>query len=553
MLTTDLCSLPVSEAIGHSLEKISEVKRNISIVKNNYATSKEESFNANNLLMEREESLKSSILPKYTKEDLDRRIILLKKINEIYRAYKSVSSLMSNEMPAMTDTNSNSFRTNPWFKSLTCGAIFILVLLTGILTGQDSYFSALISLLLSVGVWGFITYARVVNGSSRISDINERWDNEIKDYVNDIRDLFDELGLTLHNLNQVEDILEETEKENLISINQIEEYEKTIRIFTHAKEQCEEKESLVKYNKRVFEEAEAEEKNVEESWKQWLTENRLSLSLTPAAMTRYQQQIETGMVELKSARDKTSRYKAVKKDINEYIDLVKPIADKYSELYEMEDPKSLVAVADRLFAILQESKTHSEIKQGHLRTINKSKKDLAKRQRELLDANRALESLLKTSGANDEEEYRQMAKDTEDTRGLKRDKSLLDQILRKKSGVGKELLLFKQDLSETSYDAILFDRNETKSECDGEQSRLLGLNEQKGRVSAAISQLFKEDKLSELRASRSELVEQLSEDVRNWAKFKLADAMLKRGMEKYERESQPMVIRNAGQFFRDMT
>ena len=93
LLTTDLCSLPVSEAIGHSLEKISEVKRNISIVKNNYATSKEESFNANNLLMEREESLKSSILPKYTKEDLDRRIILLKKINEIYRAYKSVSSL----------------------------------------------------------------------------------------------------------------------------------------------------------------------------------------------------------------------------------------------------------------------------------------------------------------------------------------------------------------------------------------------------------------------------------------------------------------------------
>ncbi len=539
---TDLCSFPVTTAIGQFLEDFSEVKGDISTKKSNYETSERESSYANKSYLEKEKNLKGSILPKYTKEKLDHRTSLLKKINQLYWGYKGRSSVISN-----MDANSSSVRNNPWFNSLTCGAIFILVLLIGILTGQSIIFSALLSLLLSVVVWGLITYARVRDGSSRLPDIKD------KDYVTDIRDIFNELGRTLQDVDHVEYILPEIEKENSISDNQIEEYEKKKTTFTDAKEEWEQKVRLMEDQKKVLEDAEAEEKKVKKSWKEWLTENRLPLSLNPDSMAIYQQQIQTGRAELDMAEERDRRYETLKRRINEYMDRVKPIADKHSELYEIGDPNSLVTVADRLSTRLQESKKQRDIKQGYLRTIEKEKKDFTKRQKELSDANKSLASLLETSAANDEEEYRQMAKDTEDRRVLEQRKATLNIVLSAKSGVGKELVLFKQDLSETSYNAIEFDCKKVKSEWEGEKTRLSELTEEKGRVREAIDQIFKEDKLSELRARKKGLIEQLSFDVRNWAKFKLADAMLKRGMEKYERESQPLVIRKAEKIFKGMT
>ena len=232
------------------------------------------------------------------------------------------------------------------------------------------------------------------------------------------------------------------------------------------------------------------------------------------------------------AREKQYRYYAVETDINEYIELIKPIADKHGENYGSEAPNHLVTIADKLYRRLDLSKNQAVLKNQYITERHKCEISYKRRVQGLTKARNSLESLLMKSGANNEQEYRQMAKDIEETQRLEQEKENIDQILSVKSAPGEELLLFKQELTDSSFDNIQSDYHQNKRGHDQEISHRDQLIEHRGRLSRDIDQLLKEDKLSELRASRSDLVEQLSDQVRKWTKFKLAESMLNRGIEK---------------------
>ena len=550
---TDLCSHPISVEISEFRDKYSSVQQKLSITQNSYEESEVHALSAKNLLRQKREIIDQTDSPKYTKENLDQRISLPRKINEIYRSYKSVSSLISNDVPPIKGTIKGGFKASPWFKLLTCTVILILVLLTGVLSGQSVLFSTVLSVFLSIGFWSVMTYIGGRNGSNGVTAIKEKLDGQIKDYISDINELFDELGLQLPNLDQIDGILEDVEKENLKHLAQIEDQDKAKRSFTDAEKLWQDKKALVDHNRNKFDEMQEGKKEIEKSWKQWLVENRLSSSLTPGSMIEYLQKIEIGKKELQTAIGKQYRYNAVEKDINEYIDLIKPIADKHGENYEIEDPKYLVTIADKLFRRLESSKEQAFLKNQYIAERDKCENSYKKRVQELTEARNSLKSLLMKSGVNSEQEYRQMAKDFEETQRLEQEKEKLDQILSIRSGPGEELLLFKKELADSSFDKMESDYPQNKRDHDQQISHRDQLIEQRGRLRRDIDQLFKEDKLSELRASRIELVEQLSDQVRKWTKFKLAESMLNRGIEKYETESQPTLIKNAGQFFDNMT
>ena len=122
---TDLCSYPISVEISEFRDKYSSVQQKLSIIQNSYEESNVHALSAENLLIQKRKIIDQTSSPKYTKVDLDQRISLSSKIGEIYRSYKSVSPLISNDVPSINGAKSSGFRVSPWFKSLTCAVILI--------------------------------------------------------------------------------------------------------------------------------------------------------------------------------------------------------------------------------------------------------------------------------------------------------------------------------------------------------------------------------------------------------------------------------------------
>ena len=98
-----------------------------------------------------------------------------------------------------------------------------------------------------------MTYIGGGNGSNGVTEIKEKLDTEIKDYVSEINELFEALGLLLPSLDQIDGILADVEKENLKHLAQLEDQDKAKRSFTDAEKLWQEKKALVDHNRHKFE------------------------------------------------------------------------------------------------------------------------------------------------------------------------------------------------------------------------------------------------------------------------------------------------------------
>ena len=85
------------------------------------------------------------------------------------------------------------------------------------------------------------------------------------------------------------------------------------------------------------------------------------------------------------------------------------------------------------------------------------------------------------------------------------------------------------------------------------RSRQQALSEEKGRVETLLGQLTSEEDSSALRVQRTMLIQQLTENAREWSRLTLAGELLDRARQKFEKERQPGVIRHAQKFFTTIT
>ena len=79
------------------------------------------------------------------------------------------------------------------------------------------------------------------------------------------------------------------------------------------------------------------------------------------------------------------------------------------------------------------------------------------------------------------------------------------------------------------------------------------LREERARAELQIENISSEEESSRLRIERSSLLERLNEQAREWSKLRLAEELLRRARDKFQKERQPDVIRNAKSFFITVT
>ncbi len=304
---------------------------------------------------------------------------------------------------------------------------------------------------------------------------------------------------------------------------------------------------------RENEAAEAAAQESQQEWRRWLGERGLDETLTPDAMTTFIARVETARGSLAEARRMRERVAAIEYDIREFREQVEPLAARHGLPLNPEDQRQLAGVADELIRRLDEAQAAVSLREQARAQEEEIRQLLENRERRLQLAAEELAALLVAGNAEDAEDFRRRARQQEERLALERRRDEHRRNLEWFSGPGERLDAFREALADADPNH-LGDESARLSELHAEvDARRNVLREERGGIDTELAQLTGEEESSSLRIRRNTLEEQLREHAREWSRLTIAEALLEKTRQKFERERQPSVIRHAQDFFSGVT
>jgi hypothetical protein len=141
-------------------------------------------------------------------------------------------------------------------------------------------------------------------------------------------------------------------------------------------------------------------------WQTWLMDRDLAKTLTPETMIEFRGRVETARVALGEIRTMRRRIEAIEHDIDEFMELVGPLADTFSIPIGTEEPRELALAADMLitrYDEVRDSVSRRDAARDDAETIGQQ---LRQRENRLKEYQEVLAQLLGAGGTDDPEEFR---------------------------------------------------------------------------------------------------------------------------------------------------
>ncbi len=288
-------------------------------------------------------------------------------------------------------------------------------------------------------------------------------------------------------------------------------------------------------------------------WQNWLRTRGLLDTFTPETADLLQKQIELGRSHLGKVRDWRVRIKDIENDIDEYVQIVDPLALSFSVAFDRNDGRSIAAAADRLVALLEQVRENVRRRSDTKEEMEAARRRLEDRRGELQEAMEELEQLFRSGGAENAENFRERAEFSERRKELEsKSRTALDQLQRI-SGPGEALDLLNTDLEGTDPQSITNEiafLEEERANVSTQHDHLLT---ERGSIQTDLANLASEEESSRLRMQRNILLEQLRGHAHDWSRLTLAHNLLNETRRKFERERQPDVVRHARKDFAAIT
>ncbi len=288
-------------------------------------------------------------------------------------------------------------------------------------------------------------------------------------------------------------------------------------------------------------------------WRGWLRERGLSETFTPDTMLEFLVRMDAARTSLAEARRMCARVEAIKRDIEEFREQVEPLAVRHGIRLDAEDKSQLAEVADDLIKRLEEARTrhaHRELAKQH---EDETRRLLERQEQRVQSVQEELAALLEAGGAEDPEQFRLRARQHGELLELERQRDEHIRSLERLSGPGDKFDAFRESLESSDTNRL----NEEYAQLS-ERTEEIGylrdaLREERGGIDNELAQLTGEQESSRLRTHRNTLMEQLREHAREWSRLTIAEALLDKTRQKFERERQPSVIQHAQGFFSKIT
>ena len=290
-----------------------------------------------------------------------------------------------------------------------------------------------------------------------------------------------------------------------------------------------------------------------QEWQRWLRDRGLDETLTPESMTAFLARVETARGALSAASQMRGRVAAIEYDIQEFRQLVEPLAQRHGLHADSDGHRQLPLVADELIRRLDDTQTAFADRERAREQVEEVRQVLEARERRVQAAGQELAGLLAAGGTEDAEDFRRRARQNEERLELERQLDEHRRSLERLSGPGERFDGFCRSLA-TSDPALLEGESSRLSELYAEVAgNRDALREERGGIDTELARLTSEQESSALRVRRNTLEEQLREQAREWSRLTIAEALLEKTRQKFEQERQPGVIRHAQEFFSGVT
>ena len=293
--------------------------------------------------------------------------------------------------------------------------------------------------------------------------------------------------------------------------------------------------------------------SAQREWQHWLETRGLLDTYTPETADVLQKQIELGRSWLGEVRTWRLRIEDIENDIDDYVEVVDPLATSFGVAFDRDDGRAITAAADRLVKLHEEVRENVRKRSDARREMEAVIRRLEERRAEFQEAKEELEQLFRIGGAEDAEDFRRRAGFSERRAELESKSRTALVQLQRLSGPGEPLESLKTDLAGTNLQSITDEIISLEEEQAGVDAQHGDLSAQSGSIQTELDSLVGEEESSRMRMERNILLEQLKEYARDWSRLTLAQNLLHEARGKFERERQPEVVRYAQKVFAAIT
>ena len=434
------------------------------------------------------------------------------------------------------------------------GIVGIALAVAGAFLGESALILGLIAgiSLGAVAVYLFVRSRQPTQAHGQLRTTRTRLD-EAEALLSELKTCLDEEAVALHidamnttALSEVEDALD-SEQERLSRwtslTTTLEEAKERVQRLTTRRDDSE----------RAVEAARSALESADGEWRRWLVKRGLREEFSPESIAELRRLVDLGRTHHAGVVEMEKRIKAIATDIRESTEIVQPLTAAYGFDLDPANHARVGAVADDLIELHREVSERVRKRADAEEDLRTAQKERERREKLVRDAEREIQSLVKSGGAKDAEDFRRRAQAYDDRHEVK---SAIDGALnnlRRINGPGEALDTLRARLDKSSAQTIDDDIRLSEANLAKIVEENEGLATERGSVSRMLDEMLGEEDSSKLRAERHRLLEQIHGYAREWVVHTIAENLLKEAQAKFEKERQPDVVRHAAAFFKDIT
>ena len=336
----------------------------------------------------------------------------------------------------------------------------------------------------------------------------------------------------------------QTASENLLKLKELKKQHETLE--QKLEKLIEERDTV----KKKLEELGKKDDEAQKEWKNWLTARELDSELTPEgtidifatvkACIEKKRLIEGDRERIKSMQGFTEKYESKVSSVLEDCNRKKEEMDVIVELEKITEELNQAIEGSR---DLEQLNIDEENLKLELRNLEEK---LEKKQR-------TVSELLSQGFAESETEFKENAKNWKECNKLMDEILQGEENIKRISGDGMPYFNFINELKETSPEDLKEKELQLKEKLEEVENNLSELRERRGGITKEIEQIERREEGSSLRMEKAVKMQELKKKSDEWAILTLARTIMRKAIEKYEKEKQPGVIKEAQSFFSKMT
>ena len=301
---------------------------------------------------------------------------------------------------------------------------------------------------------------------------------------------------------------------------------------------------------KAFEDAARRESEAWNDWRRWVSDRGFGAEISPPialeALTKMGECVRT-IQEREEIRSEVAR---LANSVGEYEQLASSFLLTVGQPVPEHD--KLAGRIDALGKECEQAKINATKKvevQRNLRITGLKTDSLEKR---IVEQRTQVQQLLETGEAVDEEDFRVRARFFEEKQQLLSIIAQKEDSMRKISGE-EDLLSLRQDLEGVTLDQLRTTDDEWRVRLEDLDKDLDSLRHEKAVSEQKIFALSSADDISRIRSGEEALLEEIRNLSREWGRNALAKTLLGKTRRHFEREQQPRVMNDAGNFFREIS